>query len=296
MTKDTFTSAIEHSSDATFRAWGLALSTSFDTVGFTKSADTGQINWATVTRPGTTTAGGYEIRYFDDGLHATRPIYVKIEYGTGSVASYPTMWITVGTGSNGSGTITGTVFARQNVRYNSVALVSTVTTYPTYVCFAESCFWFIGWAGAHGTFTQLGFALMRTSDATGAPDDVGVVLYQGPNNGANYAAQASVYVFATTYAKSSTDQMTVYGGNYTLMPYGLTATVVSGVPGSFQATRHYTVTPTIQPMLQILSTSNTDAITRGTTFEATPIGATQHTYLSVGNMLSYYDIIGLIWE
>lgn len=294
MTTDTYTSAIEHTSDPTFRAWGLDLSTSLDTIGFTRSADTGQIDWTTVTRPGTNTAGGYEIRYLNDSLHGTAPIYVKLEYGTGSNAAYPALWITVGTGSNGSGTITGTVFAREACRSQSVALGSTVTAYPSYACLTEGAVWFV--CKSNVRTYAFGWAIFRTVDSAGDPDARGVVLYRGPNNNAGYAAQASVYVFATAYAKSSTDQLQLYGGNYSSMPYGLTATVVSGVPGSFQATRHYTVLPTIVPLMQIVSLSNTDGVSLGTTFDATTVGATQHVFISLGGLFSLYDTFGLIWE
>lgn len=294
MAFDIYASAIAHTSDATFRAWGLDLSTLFDTIGFTQSGDSGQINWVTVTRPGVSTSGGYEIRYLDDSLHGTAPIYVKLEFGTGNNAAYPALWITVGTGTDGAGTITGTVFARELCRNSNSALASTVTAYPTYACLTEGAVWFALKAGARNYVT--GWALLRTNDATGAPDGRGVVIYRGPNNNSHYAAQASVYVFATGYAKSSTDAMSVYGGDYTQMTYGLTATVVGGVPGSFQCTRHFTVIPTIIPMMQVVSLSNTDGVSRGTTFDATTVGATQHKFMSLGTLFSYYDTFGLIWE
>jgi hypothetical protein len=100
-------------SDAAFRAWGQAISTALAALGLVQTADTGQINWSTVTKPTVTaTAQGYEVWRFNDALQATAPIYVKIEYGSATSSfTAPGVWVTVGTGSNGAGTITGTDIA-----------------------------------------------------------------------------------------------------------------------------------------------------------------------------------------
>lgn len=92
--------------DAGFRAWGQMVHDGFLAVGLVNTADTGQIDLRTVATPGTNgTFAGYEIWRFDDADQATEPIYFKFEYGRGGLASNPNYRITVGTGSNGSGTI-----------------------------------------------------------------------------------------------------------------------------------------------------------------------------------------------
>jgi hypothetical protein len=103
------------STDAGFRTWAQKIHDALTAIGLTQTADTGQINLSTVTRPGSNdTAGGYEIWRFNDTLQATYPIFIKIEYGMNTVASnQPSLWITVGTGSNGSGTISGNPIARR---------------------------------------------------------------------------------------------------------------------------------------------------------------------------------------
>lgn len=98
--------------DAEFRVWGKFLSDSMESAGWLKTADTGQINWATVTRPvATNTAAGYEIRKSPTQGGYT-DFYLKIEYGSGSNVAYPAVWFTIGTGSDGAGTLTGTVSTR----------------------------------------------------------------------------------------------------------------------------------------------------------------------------------------
>ena len=100
--------------DARFRALASFVSDNLTAGGLPKTADTGQINLATVTRPAVNTSGGYEIRRFDDALQATKPVFFKIEYGTGagSPGTGISFWLTIGTGSDGAGNITGTFFTR----------------------------------------------------------------------------------------------------------------------------------------------------------------------------------------
>lgn len=97
------------SDDATFRTWGSGIAAQLATVGLVQAADTGQINWTTVTRPGTSTYAGYEIWRFNDSLQATKPVFIKIEYGIGTVADRPALRLTVSTATNGAGTPSGQV-------------------------------------------------------------------------------------------------------------------------------------------------------------------------------------------
>lgn len=107
-----------HTSDATFRAWVSAISTNLQAVGLIKTADTGQINLATVVRTfsvGGEILHGYEIYRFNDALQATRPVFFKIEYGHAATGvgtaiqgpTSPAIYVTVGSATDGAGTITG---------------------------------------------------------------------------------------------------------------------------------------------------------------------------------------------
>lgn len=100
---------IANNTDDEFRAWGLWISDALTTAGIPKTADSGQVDWGTVTKAATQyTAAGYEIRRFNDALQATAPVYFKIEFGAGHPdVTAPSIWITIGTGSDGAGVITG---------------------------------------------------------------------------------------------------------------------------------------------------------------------------------------------
>lgn len=99
---------LNNSTAALFRAWTKLVSDTLIDLGWIRTADTGQIDFATVAAPGAAnTAMGYEIWRMNDSLQATSPVFMKIEYGSGASAPIPSIWLTVGIGSNGTGGITG---------------------------------------------------------------------------------------------------------------------------------------------------------------------------------------------
>lgn len=124
----------DNSTAANFVAWASPISNFFRTAGWTNTTDTGQLNgagagnWAGVTTIPAANSGYYEIFQPGDGLTA---FYVKVEYGNfgnSSATNSPGVRTTVGTGTNGAGTLTGfvtTSFGRGGI----VTAPSTTTTY-----------------------------------------------------------------------------------------------------------------------------------------------------------------------
>lgn len=93
--------------DAGFRAWGSKIAKALAEVGLIQTADSGQINWTTVTTPAVNaTYAGYEIWRFNDSAQSGQPIYMKVEYGRAAAASRPSIRMTYGRGSDGAGTLT----------------------------------------------------------------------------------------------------------------------------------------------------------------------------------------------
>lgn len=107
MAKYSYWSIIAHTTDNDFRAWGSQLSAGLSSAGLTQTADTGQINWTSVTIPGISTPAGYEI-----WRNADSTLFLKLEYGTGSTTTRPHLWQTIGTGSDGVGNLTGQLTTR----------------------------------------------------------------------------------------------------------------------------------------------------------------------------------------
>src|SRR5262245_52043536 len=105
----TTTLILANDTDAHFRAWPQWIHDKLSAAGWVQTSDTGQIDLTTVVKPAAvSTSQGYEIWRMADSLQATFPVFMKLEYGSGaSSANNPQIWITLGTGSNGSGTLTG---------------------------------------------------------------------------------------------------------------------------------------------------------------------------------------------
>lgn len=269
MTTNTYNTPIAHTNDADFRAWYQALETALIAVGLSLTADTGQVNTATMVRPATNAYAGYRILQFNDTLQATAPIIIKLEPGTGSVATYPSLRISVGVATDGAGTLTGTLkTATMLCLKSTAALISTVNNYPTYVCGIE------GYTGvgfkleAQASSGLGGFHICRSCDSSGAPTADGVTLYGAV--GGNVVAQCLSFSANTVYAAANT--------NYCLVPMSMTSSVV-GL--DVQAYKHYAPAPRVR-CNPFLLTIHAGDVTIGTNFTQTPIGATSHNYLSLG--------------
>ncbi len=154
------------SSDATFRTEAQRLSTLITTCGgLVNTADTGQINFTTVTKPvAINTAAGYQIWRFDDALQATFPVYIKLEYGSSGVASGNSIgyWITVGTGTDGAGTLTGQITVRTQLSSSTTAGSGT----PTLFVSADTRRLFFYWS--QSTSVNYWCAIERAREADGS--------------------------------------------------------------------------------------------------------------------------------
>ena len=291
-----YTSMISMASDAAFRTMGTDFSGMLTTIGFTKTADTGQIDWTTVARASAGNVAGYEIRKFTDTIG---DLYVKIEYGSGAAGNTtPAMWVTVGTGSNGSGTITGTVIAREAQALNGTVLL-TSTNYVSAACMTQGAVWFAWSAGqntaANGGRGMFTFMIARSCDDTGVPTNEGIAIYT--NTLANFAAYFRCYSLSSAYIATGLNNAAYFGGSYTFMPAALGATIVSGTPTKFQVRRHEGAFPTIRPLIAAISSSKTDNVAMSTVaIDMAPAGTTLHSYFCVQMAFSFYDYFLCIWD
>jgi hypothetical protein len=101
-------------------------------IGLTQTADTGQIDWTTVGVPTISTVSGYEIWRFNDTAQTNAPIFIKIEWGAGTTLARPILYFTVGTGSNGSGTITSIWGTRTQINSSGNAVAGDSVHYACY--------------------------------------------------------------------------------------------------------------------------------------------------------------------
>jgi hypothetical protein len=161
---------------AHFRAWATVISGAFSSGGMIQTSDTGQINLTTVAAPGAiNTAMGYEIWRFADTLQATKPVFIKIEYGSGGTsASNPGIWLTIGTASDGAGNITGTIKARNQIGVNTTNISTATNSVLISVGTGRFSFTFGYNQSATNYFMLVG--LERTKDSSDADTSTGLLL------------------------------------------------------------------------------------------------------------------------
>lgn len=184
----------DNSTLANFKSWGSTLSAWMATAGWLQSADTGQVNWSTVATVPSSSAFVYEIWEPNDSL---TNFYLKIEYGTSSNSSTtPSLRISIGTGTNGAGTLTG--FVTTPIIMNQQATTPSATT--TYECDFSGAAGRIGammWRNApSGHYVNQMFAVERSLNSSGAYTGTYVTLYFGGpinsasgNSAANFSQQ-----------------------------------------------------------------------------------------------------------
>jgi len=178
---------------ASFRAWGSVVDATFVTFGWVRTSDTGQVNWSTVTGPGVAnTSCGYSIFRMADTLQGSYPVFIKIEYGSnGAGANCACIWITVGTGSDGAGNITGALTGRYQL-YDANA--ETTANMPSYFSGSTNRYCFVLWPQNNQAYNYMLFSIERTKNASGAVTGDGLLFFIG-----YFAGCASQYIpFAGT--------------------------------------------------------------------------------------------------
>lgn len=234
-TTDVFTS---NSNDADFRQWGSTISAHLLAAGLVQTSDSAQINWATVLKsPSGNGVAGYEMWRFNDALQATAPIFIKIEYGNSDSTSIPGIYITVGTGTNGAGTLTGTISNRRQVNSGSSP---TAGSWVSKVCYAGGFFGCTMYRGLQGAsqVPLMAFMVQRTMDDSGAwTGDGCVVVWSASSSTAGM--QALNFVNGT---KNTFNQI------HTLFPGGTTSTLTDDVVPNYQAVRSYQLFPKMRAL------------------------------------------------
>lgn len=120
-----------NNSDVNFRIWATELDAAIIAAGWVDNNDTGSVTISALVVPAAGVSAGFRVYKMNDALAASSPCYMKVEFTTDSGSSgVPGLYITIGTGTNGSGTLTGNVSTRQHLKANG--------NYTTAVSFAYS--------------------------------------------------------------------------------------------------------------------------------------------------------------
>jgi len=196
MSKATFSVAPSNASDASFRVWGKALSDALTAVGCAKTADTGQIDWATVARAALSTYAGYEIRTLPAStLQTACPVYIKIEYGAGSTQTYCAIRVTVGQATDGAGNFVGQTT-------NAFALINSATSTTASDCYVSCNDDYVAWAmwtgSATGIIQPLYVARPRNSAGVALGTGINIVGIWSSAGGQQFLpVEGSAFPFAT---------------------------------------------------------------------------------------------------
>jgi hypothetical protein len=285
MTTQTFSTVFANTTDADFRAWGLEFSNALRACGLAVTTDTGQINWTTVLHPTVAnTAAGYEVYKFTDALQATYPIFVKVEYGTGPLVAQPDIWITIGTATNGAGTLSGSLMARTALHVYDRAsggIRSTTTPYQSYFCFDGSYLGVVHklegvTAYNGGIWPNAAFMIGRPSDSSGNYIGGGYVFLK--NTVAYGTPQNNPWVM---YCMNTTTGLSFTTTSYfSLAPYALSATAIPS--GDIQVFPCFACLPLITPVNWVIQGLIAETA-QGATAHTAVVGATAQDYLMIGS-------------
>jgi hypothetical protein len=188
----TFSKALQpsNSTDAHFRAWIGFIDRTLTNGGWVNTADTGQTAVASFVAPtAINQARGYRIYRMDDTLHATHPVYLRIDFGSAGATNNVAVWITLGPATDGAGAISRPWFNSPTGSVAPIQASGNSTTLALPYSFGSADTNRVGIAFAHDQATSQGFYLFftieRTFGADGEPNEDGVLLMYSNLQGTN---------------------------------------------------------------------------------------------------------------
>jgi|SRR6188768_490336 len=187
-----------NTTDAQFRGWATFIRDVFLlSGGWMQTADTGQMNFATVLAPTVAnTKQGYAVFRMNDALQATSPVFVRLDFGGGASPSGPGLWLTVGTGSDGAGNITNKRFDGGASVAPTITFNSNLTASNSYGSSAPNRVQFSLFVRS-SSFGQITVSLERSKDVTGADTGEAVLAYW-PSGGTSLTHQRYIILGSPT--------------------------------------------------------------------------------------------------
>lgn len=258
------TGTMAQTTDAEFRAW----ITGFDALmtgpmGLVNTSDTGQISMATVAKPATAnTMQGYRVYKTNDGLV---DLFIKIEFGCAASITAPAIYVTVATGTDGAGGMTGVVGTRLQATSAGAPAAGPRSRFAN----GKAGLWWTMFHGTNSSICVLGFFLARTPSATGVPTSEGWVIYTAS---AGVQTAQSVRISPTPNILTNTTNM------YALLPYATTDGMDGDRPMVFG---HQVVVTGVRTMPNAVSYFPT-TISEGVPFTI-PVNGVARTFMPLGN-------------
>lgn len=285
--------------DEAFRAAYAELKNCLTASGLVQTGDTGQVDVATVTKPTTLNAqAAYLMFRFADPLQSVAPVFLRISYGVGSNAVYPSWTARVGTGTDGAGNLTGLV-SRLATMTLSTPAASVGAALPSYATHSNGFFALSFLQGVLGpSYTSPFVSVQRTCDNNGSPTAEGIIFYAG-NMSPSIAGTVDHLRFLPVA------QLRSYNAQgLGFLPGDVAEPTYLGL--SPQAFGHFAMMPKCRPLV------GTCAFRRGETaagqvFPLALVGTLPRTYMSLGHWtgisLAYsgasfsgYSDTAILWE
>lgn len=167
----------DNSSAANYKAWASAIGAQLTAFGWSKTSDTGQVDWST--NPAVPASGSYlyEIWKPGDALQTgASQFFVKLEYGHSGYTPPCKIRVSIGTGTNGSGTLTGFVLGPYDSPGSSPgAGGGSTTVYESDFSGDTDRFSMLIWRNSGGAYILI--SIERTKDSTGANTADGVTIW-----------------------------------------------------------------------------------------------------------------------
>ena len=291
MTAFTSSAVIVHTNSAQLQAWINEIYTGLVTnCGLTQTADTGQdtVPSTAVYSATTPTVSSYYVFRFNDTLQATSPIYFKLEFGTSSAAgTAPGMWITVGTSTNGAGTIGGIAMVRSMIVTNG-GQTSTVVSYPTNFCYnATQGVCNMSWkrtaSNSSAAVSMGGFVIARSVNASGAPTADSCNMWTCSNT-ATAQGQGPIAQIINYNQSQLVPNIATFGQESCWVPFKVINTAQGSTAQVFPAAQYKGNAST--PGWGITNAWGICIVTEfpnGTTFNSTILGSLSLTYVSTGS-------------
>lgn len=262
---------------ANFKQWAQAISAFFSTAGWTQSSDTGQVNWSSIgSVPG---SGAYVYEVWKPG-DALAVFYLKVEYGNTSGTNAPNVRISLGTTTNGSGTLTGFLSDVISVNPSAITPPSTTTQYECNFSGDTSRMCVMLWRNAPAGQGQSLFAVERSLNSSGSYTGSYVTLFAVGKQSGNVVAGYQQSISLTLGAAPASPNQTTNGNAFGLVAR-LYYPIVAGSSAFAGSIPFDTCSPVIgyfdYPCTVLGMTLGVD-VAEAVTFTAAVYG-TAHTYL-----------------
>ncbi len=231
-------------------------------------------------------------------LSSGSPVIFRLDFGCGSAVTDAQMWITVGAGTNGSGTIAGTAATSKMTQvacFTGAAAASLITAYTSRFVW-NATYGYCGVAfklnATAANVTIGGFILLRSNDGNGVATGTSIQLISNSdtssgNNSSSVAAcmqcmtwsaGAGAAVYPATIANGLYWLAATPTGSTTAMPFAATSTLNAGqafiLPG-------YITNPNFS-LSAYLGLVEITECPIGNTISAAIVGSTALTFLDVG--------------